>query len=151
MTTQGLLWWKSANGAKITSACAPKHTISNSPMVVQKWEWASKVFMQRLFRRSQTRRVLSSLAEVRYLPPGWNARPRTQLSWPIRVNMHSPVPTSHTWWHRSAHYSKYWKKDRSEVYERLLSSKKIRNNNSEVKIHFWFQNEISLTRFIFSI
>jgi hypothetical protein len=36
-----------------------------------------------LLATSHTRRVLSSDADSRYLPPLWNTSPRTQLSWPI--------------------------------------------------------------------
>ena len=43
---------------------------------------------------SQIRRLLSSETERRYLPPGWNARPRTQLSCPRSVARHSPVDAS---------------------------------------------------------
>uniref|UniRef100_A0A2M3ZRL2 Putative secreted peptide n=1 Tax=Anopheles braziliensis TaxID=58242 RepID=A0A2M3ZRL2_9DIPT len=52
--------------------------------------------MQRLLRRSQMRSVLSSLAVIMYLPPGWNTIPRTQLSWPASVNRHRPELTSQT-------------------------------------------------------
>jgi hypothetical protein len=48
----------------------------------------------RLWRRSQTRSVLSSAALSKYLPPVWNTRPRTQLSCPVRVKTHRPVDTS---------------------------------------------------------
>ena len=67
------------------------------PNEVQKCWWASIVFIHRLLRVSQILRVLSSLAETMYLPPGWKTVPRTQLSCPISVNRHSPAPTSHTW------------------------------------------------------
>jgi len=63
-------------------------------MEVQKCWCAYSVFMHRLLRKSQTRMVLSSLAETRYLPPGWNARPRTQLSWPLSVSRQRPTLTS---------------------------------------------------------
>lgn len=47
---------------------------------------SASVFTQRpSWLRSQQRSVLSSETERRYLPPGWNAMARTQLSWPIRV------------------------------------------------------------------
>jgi hypothetical protein len=52
----------------------------NLPTDVQKCEWAYSVFMHRLLRKSHTRNVLSSLAVIMYLPPGWNTMPRTQLS-----------------------------------------------------------------------
>lgn len=67
------------------------------PREVQKCRWASIVFMQRLLRVSQTRRVLSSLADKMNLPPGWKTTLRTQLSCPINVNKQSPVPMSHTY------------------------------------------------------
>lgn len=63
-------------------------------MEVQKCWCAYSVFMHRLLRKSHTRMVLSSLADTKYLPPGWNARPRTQLSWPLRVSRHRPTLTS---------------------------------------------------------
>ena len=61
-----------------------KHIVKkNSPSEVQKCKWASIVFVFRLFLISQTRNVLSSEQLRRYFPPGWNKRPRTQLSWPV--------------------------------------------------------------------
>lgn len=68
----------------------------NLPTEVQKCWWAYNVFMHRLLRRSQTRIVLSSLADTKYLPPGWNDKPLTQLSWPVRVKRQSPTLTSQT-------------------------------------------------------
>jgi hypothetical protein len=50
--------------------------------VATKWLWASTVLIHRPVARSQTRTVLSSEAERRYLPEGWKARARTQLSCP---------------------------------------------------------------------
>lgn len=41
------------------------------------------------------RRLLSSLAEIRNLPPGWNTRSFTQLSWPTSVMRHLPLLASH--------------------------------------------------------
>lgn len=52
--------------------------------------------MHRLLRKSQTRIVLSSLADIKYLPPGWNTNSRTQLSWPVNTNKHNPTLTSQT-------------------------------------------------------
>lgn len=66
-----------------------------SPKDVQKCLWASSVFMQRLFFKSHTRNVLSSLADTRNLPPGWKTTPRTQLSCAINTNNATPAPTSH--------------------------------------------------------
>src|SRR3569833_1438064 len=40
--------------------------------------------------RSQHLTVLSSAADRRYLPPGWNTSARTQLSWPTRVMRQVP-------------------------------------------------------------
>lgn len=68
--------------------------LHNSPIDVQKCWCAYRVFMHRLLRKSQTLMVLSSLAETRYLPPGWNAKPRTQLSCPFNVSRHKPTLTS---------------------------------------------------------
>lgn len=86
------------------------------PSDVQKCWWAYSVLWHRLLWISQTRIVLSSLAEIMYLPPGWNTIPRTQLSWPLRVNRQTPTLTSQTWQRkytflfeferRTIHYSK---------------------------------------------
>lgn len=67
-----------------------------SPTEVQKWTCASRVFITRLLRVSQTRRVLSSEALTMNLPPGWKTMPRTQLSCPKRAKRQTPAPTSHT-------------------------------------------------------
>lgn len=64
------------------------------PTDVQKCWWAYNVFMHLLLRKSQTLIVLSSLAEIIYLPPGWKTIPLTQLSWPDNVKRHCPEPTS---------------------------------------------------------
>lgn len=50
--------------------------------VATKWLWASTVLTQRPVESSHTRIVLSSEEERRYLPEGWKARARTQLSCP---------------------------------------------------------------------
>lgn len=52
------------------------------PTVVAKCSWATRVFAHRLFRKSQTLRVLSSEQLTTNLPPGWNSTHLTQLSWP---------------------------------------------------------------------
>ncbi len=65
------------------------------PTEVQKWEWASSTFKHLLFAKSHTLKVLSSLADNRYLPPGWNTKPRTQLSWPTNTTTQVFVPISH--------------------------------------------------------
>lgn len=52
------------------------------PREVTKCSWALRVFMQRLFLKSQILRVLSSAQLTMNLPPGWNNTPRTQLSCP---------------------------------------------------------------------
>lgn len=62
---------------------------------MQKCWWAYNVFIHRLLCKSHTRIVLSSLADIIYLPPGWKAMPRTQLSWPVKVIKHTPTLTSH--------------------------------------------------------
>lgn len=74
---------------------------------MQKCLWASKVFAQRLFLRSQTRKVLSSLADIRNLPPGWNTTPLTQLSCATRTNRAIPAPTSHILQQTFSSYSNY--------------------------------------------
>jgi len=53
------------------------------PNVVVKCSCAFSVFAHLWFLMSQARNVLSSEQLSRYLPPGWNCKPRTQLSWPI--------------------------------------------------------------------
>ena len=62
---------------------------------VTKCEWASNVLLFRFVFNSHIRRVLSSLTLSRYLPPGWNIRPRIQLLWPTSVKRHWSVVTSH--------------------------------------------------------
>lgn len=52
------------------------------PKEVTKCSCALRVFMHRLFLKSQTRRVLSSAQLKINFPPEWNRTPRTQLSWP---------------------------------------------------------------------
>lgn len=66
------------------------------PTEVQKWTCASRVFITRLLRVSQTRSVLSSDALTINLPPGWKTMHRTQLSCPMRVKRHTPAAMSHT-------------------------------------------------------
>lgn len=65
------------------------------PMQVQKCLCDSNVLLSRLLVTSQTRMVLSSEAEIKYLPAGCQHTSLTQLSWPIKVNKQTPVPTSH--------------------------------------------------------
>lgn len=55
----------------------------------------SSVLVSLLLTTSQTRIVLSSDAEMKNLPAGCQQTSRTQLSWPINVNRHTPVPISH--------------------------------------------------------
>lgn len=57
-----------------------KSSGDNLPRDVTKCECACRVLWLRLLGRSQMRRVLSSDADNRYLPPTWNTSPRTQLS-----------------------------------------------------------------------
>lgn len=52
------------------------------PKEVTKCSCTLRVFMHRLFLKSQTRRVLSSAQLKINFPPEWNRTPRTQLSWP---------------------------------------------------------------------
>lgn len=59
-----------------------EHILKNLPNVVVKCSWATNVFAHRWFLISQARNVLSSEQLNRYLPPGWNCKSRTQLSWP---------------------------------------------------------------------
>lgn len=66
------------------------------PIEVTKCWCASSVFWFLLFLTSHTRIVLSSDALIMNLPPEWNTRPRTQLSWPT-FNI-----TQHVW---STYYS----------------------------------------------
>lgn len=61
------------------------------PTDVQKCWWAFIVFKHRLLRISQHRIERSSLAEIRYLPPGWKTIPRTQLSWPFSTTRQTPT------------------------------------------------------------
>lgn len=63
----------------------PAPDIACRPHVMQvtNLSWASIVFVQRPFWRSQTFIVLSSDADKRYFPDGWNTRARIQLSWPF--------------------------------------------------------------------
>lgn len=58
------------------AGCLPQASVAT------KWLWASTVLTQRPVESSQTRIVLSSEEERRYLPEGWKARARTQLSCP---------------------------------------------------------------------
>lgn len=64
--------------------------------LVTKWAWASSVLVHRPVSRSQVRIVLSSEAESRNLPFGWNTSARTQLSWPVSVLRHWPDWVSHS-------------------------------------------------------
>ena len=68
----------------------------NSPNDVQKCVWASSVLLHLLCGMFQTRKLLSSEADSKYLPPGCQDRPRIQLSCPTRVKRHRPEDTSHT-------------------------------------------------------
>ena len=54
----------------------------DSPIDVTKCWCASRVFWFLRFLMSHTRIVLSSEALIINLPPAWNTRPLTQLSWP---------------------------------------------------------------------
>lgn len=67
----------------------------NKPMHEQKCLCDSSVLVSLLLTTSQTRIVLSSDAEMKNLPAGCQQTSRTQLSWPINVNRHTPVPISH--------------------------------------------------------
>lgn len=51
--------------------------------LVTKCECAVIALWHRFWPKAQTLTVLSSLADRRYFPPGWNFSPRIQLSWPI--------------------------------------------------------------------
>ena len=66
------------------------------PNDVQKCVWASSVLLHLLCGMFQTRKLLSSEADSKYLPPGCQDRPRIQLSCPTRVKRHRPEDTSHT-------------------------------------------------------
>lgn len=68
--------------------------------------------MHLLLRKSQTLIVLSSLAEIIYLPPGWKTIPLTQLSWPDNVKRHCPEPTSQIYnlQKKNEFQQKKWKK-----------------------------------------
>ena len=63
---------------------------------MQKCVWASSVLLHLLCGMFQTRKLLSSEADSKYLPPGCQDRPRIQLSCPTRVKRHRPEDTSHT-------------------------------------------------------
>lgn len=93
--------WNGSNGAATLDWCnqqmeAKLGRVQYIPTDVQKCWWALMVFRHRLLRMSQQRIVRSSLADIRYLPPGWKTIPRTQLSWPDKANKQTPMLISHT-------------------------------------------------------
>ena len=67
----------------------------NSPNVCTKCWWAMIVFWFLWFSMCQVRSVLSSDAENKYFPLGWNLSCRTQLSCPTKVKRHNPELVSH--------------------------------------------------------
>lgn len=100
--------------------------MSHSPIDVQKCWWAYNVFIHRLLCKSHTRIVLSSLADIMYLPPGWKAMPRTQLSWPVNVIKHTPTLTSHIWMMNFTELNT------------ILSSSRTSSPGSVQYLHEWF-------------
>jgi len=58
--------------------------------------WAYIVLAHRPVANSQTRIVLSSPADNRYFPEGWNARLCTQSSCPLNVHKQIPRKASHS-------------------------------------------------------
>lgn len=71
-------WWTHSKPYVLRSSTAEQYI----PKEVTKCSCALRVFMHRLFLKSQTRRVLSSAQLKINFPPEWNRTPRTQLSWP---------------------------------------------------------------------
>ena len=61
---------------------APEAGLRPQAIVVTKWLCASTIFIHRPVESSQTRIVLSSEADSKYFPEGWNASARIQLSCP---------------------------------------------------------------------
>ena len=63
----------------------------NSPNDVTKWACASIVLELRLLAISHVLSVLSSEADSKNFPPGWNTIPLTQLSWPACKTYHTKI------------------------------------------------------------
>lgn len=65
-----------------SSGAAPPIVARPQTIHVTKCPCASMVFVHRPLARSHTLMVLSSDADKRYFPDGWNTNARIQLSWP---------------------------------------------------------------------